>query len=72
MESDWTAEITNDPERDMELYIELLQDGEYRGRIYRDDDRSLKLKLYPTKGSVALPLKWLVELASSAELDLEG
>jgi hypothetical protein len=27
----WTSEITNDPEREYRLYVELLEDDQYRG-----------------------------------------
>ena len=64
----WTAEITNDPTRDFELYIELLENDHFRGRVVRRDGQ-LVLALYDGE-AVEMPAKWLVRLLESAEHDL--
>ena len=67
----WTAEITNDPERNYELYIELLEDSEYRGRIFRGDSKELILEIYGGEGSFQVPLSWLREIIDGAQHDLK-
>ena len=63
----WTDELMNDPENDSKLYIELLEDDEYRGRIERRDG-VLILRIYV--GNLAIPAHWLQNVLSSAEDDL--
>ena len=54
----WTAEITNDPEHDFELHIELLEDEQYRGRVVRDGEGWMQLQVYGGT-PVAMPWDWL-------------
>jgi hypothetical protein len=65
----WSAEITNDPTREHDLYVELLEDDEYRGRIFRKKDGELVLVVYEREG-VEIPLMWLRGLIERAEKDL--
>jgi hypothetical protein len=65
----WTSEFTNDPDQDQRLYLELLEDDEYRARVYRDEAGRLMLRVYGG-GEARIPLKWLMELAARAEADL--
>jgi hypothetical protein len=37
MSGRWKADLTNDPDRDYDLIVELMEDDEYRGRIERSD-----------------------------------
>jgi hypothetical protein len=64
----WTAEITNDAERDGDLYIELLEDDAYRGRIERRDGL-LVLRVYSP--DAVIPALWLREVLARAEADLK-
>lgn len=65
----WTADITNDPDREQKLYIELLEADEYRGRVYRRDDGLLVLAVYGAS-ETEIPLNWLTEVARGAARDL--
>jgi hypothetical protein len=70
MDSAWTAEITNDPDRDYILYVELLEDDEYRGRIVRDDRGCLVLVIYGQGSLLNIPALWLCDILERAESDL--
>ncbi len=65
----WTAEITNDPKRDYELYIELLENDKYKGRLQCDDNGELQLTFYGGR-KVTIPFLWLSKIAKQAEIDL--
>jgi len=58
----WTAEITNNPDNDYELYMELLEDDEYRARIERAPSAQLVLTVYGTTQAFSLPIDWLLEV----------
>lgn len=58
----WTAELTNNPERDFELYLELLEDGEYRARLQRSPAGQLDILFYGG-AKCLIPWKWLSEVA---------
>ena len=64
----WSAEITNDPTRDYELYIELLESDEFRAKIFRKDG-NLVLVVYGRE-DVEIPLAWLKGLIERAEKDI--
>ncbi len=70
MAENWTAEITNDPDRNYDLYIELLEGTEYRGRICRAREGTLYLKVYGCTSEIEIPLEWLMEVAEGARKDL--
>ena len=56
---EWTAEIMTDPARDHELHVELLEDGKYRARLYKDRGGFLCLHVY--EGDEAtMPVEWLL------------
>lgn len=65
----WSADWTNDPDRGFDLYLELLEGDEYRGRIFRDDDGNMVLLLYGPN-NLTIPLAWLRGLIDDAERDL--
>lgn len=65
----WTSEITNNPDDDFNLYIELLNDEDYIGRIFRDKDKMLKLQLY-CEESINIPCEWLSEIINRAKNDI--
>jgi hypothetical protein len=68
--AEWTAEITNDPDHDYDLYIELLEGDEYRGRIFRTTSGELALGLYEGHSAIEIPLDWLLKVAEGAKRDL--
>jgi hypothetical protein len=66
----WAAEITNNPDKDYELYIELLEDDEYRARIEISSQEQLVLRVYNTEHDVSLPVDWLVQVIVMAKKEL--
>jgi hypothetical protein len=65
--SQWAAEITNNPDKDYELYVELLEDDEYRARIEISSPEQLELRVYSTEQDVSLPVDWLVQVIAMAK-----
>jgi hypothetical protein len=59
----WTAEITNDPTRDFELYVELLNDGDYKARLQRNPAGELEIVFYGGDKCL-IPWGWLSGIAS--------
>jgi hypothetical protein len=64
--SEWWSQFANDPSRDFELYLELLEGREARARIERGSDGKLYL-VVDAANNVRVPLHWLVSLAERAE-----
>jgi len=65
---EWTADITNDPDRDFDLYIEIVEGEEYRGRIQRDERGLLVLRVY--RDDTEIPAEWLAALLTGASKEL--
>ncbi len=63
----WSAEITNDPAHDYRLYIELLEDDIYQGRVELDESGQPVLTIYRTQTHVRIPGNWLVEVLSGVK-----
>lgn len=59
----WTAEITNDPGRDFELYVELLNEGRYKARLQRNSSGEVEIAFYGGE-QCAIPWSWLSEIAA--------
>jgi hypothetical protein len=68
--SQWAAEITNNPDKDYELYVELLEDDEYRARIEISSQQQLVLRVYSTEQDVSLPVDWLMQVVVMAKKEL--
>jgi hypothetical protein len=68
--SQWAAEITNNPDKDYELYVELLEDDEYRARLELSSQEQLVLRIYNTEHDVSLPVDWLVQVIVMAKKEL--
>ena len=68
--SQWAAEITNNPDKDYELYVELLENDEYRARIEISSPEQLVLRVYNTEQDVSLPVDWLVKVIAMAKEEL--
>ncbi len=68
--SQWVAEITNNPDKVYELYVELLEDDEYRVRIEISSPEQLVLRVYNTEQDVSLPIDWLVQVIAMAKKEL--
>jgi hypothetical protein len=65
----WTADITNDPTRDFELYVELCADDHALARLQRNPAGQIELVFY---GGVAcqIPWAWLSRIASRFEAEV--
>lgn len=59
----WTAEITNDPTRSFELYVELLEDGEYKARLQRNTAGEPEIVFYGGN-RCSMPWPWLSGVAN--------
>lgn len=68
----WTAEITNNPEKDYSLCIELLQNDVAKARIERNPSGQLVVKIYPTDELVDIPAEWLASVLGGAEKTLQS
>lgn len=66
----WNAEIVNDPEHGYRLYLELLEDEAYRGRIELDESGQPILTVYPSETFVCIPANWLIKMFKGAQKDL--
>ncbi len=66
----WTSEFWSDPTHDYRLYLELLEDDEFRGRIELDDAGQPILTVYPSKEFVRIPGDWLMAILRGAAKDL--
>jgi hypothetical protein len=53
----------------MELYIELIEGGEYRGRVQRSVTGELELTIYGTD-PFSIPADWLMDVLNRATVDL--
>jgi hypothetical protein len=72
MTSRWNAEVTNDPENDFELCVDLREDdARVRGTIRRDGAGGLVLRWYPSApGPIDVPVEWLRGILDGAARDL--
>ena len=66
----WSAELTNNPEQEYLLYIELLEDDVYRGRIELDGEGQPILRIYPTESGTFIPGNWLKDILAKAREEL--
>lgn len=67
--ADWTTDVSNDPETDFGLVIELIEGGEYRARVVRDQSGHLVLQVY-SGPALKIPAEWLMSVLRRAEEDL--
>ena len=68
--SQWVAEITNNPDKDYELCVELLEDDEHRARIELSSPEQLILRVYNTEKDVSLPVDWLMQVIAMAKQEM--
>ena len=68
--SQWAAEITNNPDKDYELYVELLEDDEHRARIELSSPEQLILRVYNSEKDVSLPADWLMQVITMAKQEM--
>ena len=68
--SQWVAEITNNPDKVYELYVELLEDDEHRARIELSSPEQLILRVYNTEKDVSLPVDWLMQVITMAKQEI--
>lgn len=70
MNQTWTADITNDPDQDFDLCIEIYQGDAHRGTILRDASGALVMTIYPSPQAFQMPAQWLAEVLQSAAREL--
>lgn len=58
-----------DPNRGHRLYVELLENDDYRGRLYQDDQGEVVLMLYD-KPESPIPTTWLIGIITHYKYDL--
>ena len=64
---DWTADITNDPDNDFNLVIEIMYRDTYCGRIQRNQNKQLEIIWYRKENDMIIPVDWLIDLFESAK-----
>lgn len=64
---EWTADVTADSSSGYQLYLELRQNEEYRGRVQRVDGA---FRLFTYDPSIGIPVAWLLDVLSNVEHDL--
>ena len=65
----WTADITNDPDRDYKLVVELQEGEHYRARLFQDDNGILQLLVYEG-AATTIPVDWLLGIVHHFQEDL--
>ena len=68
--SKWAADITNDPDRDFQLYVELMHDEKYKGRLYMDETGTLQLRIYEEPAPI--PVEWLLGIIDRFRADVRA
>jgi hypothetical protein len=66
----WTSEITNDPDNDYKLYIELLKNDHSIANL-KMINGELVLKIFFNEESIEIPAEWISEIISNAKKDLK-
>jgi hypothetical protein len=66
----WTAELTGAGEGERSRTIELSENDELRGKVYRSNSGVLALRLYGHSVDVDIPLAWLLDVSELARPDL--
>jgi len=69
MKEEWKADITNDPNDDYNLVIDLKQNKNHIGRLYIHNEE-LFLRLYSSSKHIDVPAKWLENILKGAEEEL--
>ena len=64
--SQWVAEITNNLDKDYDVYVELLEDDEYKARLEMSSTAQFVLRVYNTDKDVSLPIDWLLQIIDMA------
>jgi len=68
MSGRWTAGVTNNPDDDYSLSIELSEADRSRGRIYRDPAGQLRLTIYENAEQTDIDVSWLLELVKQSAI----
>jgi hypothetical protein len=66
----WTADITNDPNNDFDLVIEIMYGNTDCGRIQRNQSKELEIIWYRNETDMIIPADWLISLLESAKNDI--
>lgn len=66
MSGRWTAEVTNNPDADYSLIIELSEDERSRGRIYRNPAGQLRRTIDENDEQSDIDVSWLLALVKQS------
>lgn len=65
----WSAEITNNPDDDHNLVIEILNTDTYIGRLKKINNEII-FQVYETDRNLNIPINWLKKIIDKAEKEL--
>jgi len=60
----WTADVTNDPNRNFELYIEIMEGSHHRGRVQHNVNGEMEVVVYRGASDCHIPWQWLSEIVT--------
>lgn len=63
MTGKWTADITNDPNRNFELYVEIMEGIHHRGRVQRNVNGEIEIVVYGAS-ECHIPWQWLSDIVT--------
>lgn len=64
----WSAEITNDPNQEYDLIIELLEHDLPRGRVHTTPTGKAILTVYPSAEQVVLDMDWVMNVVRQSKI----
>ena len=67
--TNWLAEITNNPDDDYNLIIEISNNDESIARIYKTNNQ-LMFQMYETGKKIDVPMDWLCSVFEKAKNNL--
>ncbi len=65
----WTADITNDPDDDYNLVMEISHNNDFIGKILGKNG-NLMFQVYKTEKNISIPMDWLKKLFDDAYVEL--
>ena len=70
MKTKWRADITNNPNDDFNLCVEIFFDDEHVGTIKRNEQNIVEMTLHSSQREFRVPAQWLTEVLAKAMQDL--
>jgi hypothetical protein len=69
---EWTADVTNDPDKDYRLCVDIYEDDVHKARIEKNSAGALVLRVYENAKDLTIPLHWLAGIIARAQNELAG